>query len=305
MRTPLVSVVIPAYNGGELLRAAVDSVLAQDYASPFEIVVVDDGSTEPIEPFLAGTGDRVRIVRKENGGTASARNRGVREAQGDYLAFLDQDDLWDPHKLSRQVPLFQHDDVALVHAGARFVDNAGNVTSILTGDPDLTTHALLADCRLAVQTVVVRRSVLETLGGFDETLSGADDWDMWIRIVDRFRITAVPDALATIRVHSGNQSRDADLMYASAERVMNKHRTIHGSCAACERALRRAERANRAAYYGRLREQARIEAAQGHRRAALHLTAQAVKRNPRALLETPAHHLRRLRSRGSRVDGAE
>ena len=305
MKAPLVSVVIPAFNGGALLRAAVDSVLAQDYLVPYEIVVVDDGSTDPVEPFLADAGERVRIVRKDNGGTASARNRGVREAQGDYIAFLDQDDLWDPHKLSRQVPLFRHDDIALVHAGARFVDTSGHVTSILEGDPNLTTHELLADSRLAVQTVVVRRSVLETLGGFDESLSGADDWDMWIRIIDRFRITAVPDALATIRVHPGNQSRDAELMYSSAEQVMAKHRRIHGSCAACDRAFRIAARANRAAYYGRLRERARTAAAQGDRRASLQLTVRALKRNPRALLETPVHHVRRLMQHGSRVDGAE
>jgi glycosyltransferase involved in cell wall biosynthesis len=292
---PLVSVVIPAYNGGALLRAAVDSVLAQDYAAPTEIVVVDDGSTEPIEAFLADVVDRLRIVRQDNAGTAAARNRGVREAGGEYIAFLDQDDLWDPHKLSRQVPLFRDDEIALVHAGARFVNTDGDVTSIVTADPDLDTHALLAACRLAVQTAVVRRSVLMELGGFDESLSGADDWDMWIRIVERFRIAAVPDALATIRVHPGNQSRNAELMYSSARQLMAKHRDMHGSCDACRRALRHAARANRASYYGRLREQARAAAATGDRSTAIRLTAKALSRHPRALVETPLHHLRRAR----------
>lgn len=305
MSIPLVSVVIPAYNGGPLLRAAVDSVLAQDYPAPTEIVIVDDGSTEPIEPFLAEVAERVRIVRQTNAGTAAARNRGVRESRGEVVAFLDQDDLWDAHKLSTQVPLFREDAIAMVHAGVRFVDTTGSVTSVLAADPDLDTHTLLADSRLAIQTVVLRRSVFDELGGFDESLSAADDWDMWIRVIDRFRIAAVPEVLATVRVHPGNQSRDAELMYTSAARVMTKHRAIHGSCAACDRALRRAERKNRAAYYGRLRAEARAHAAAGHRLAALRLTARALARNPRALLETPAHHLRRAKSPRSGLDGAK
>jgi glycosyltransferase involved in cell wall biosynthesis len=291
---PVISVVIPAYNGGALLRAAVDSALAQDYPVPTEIVVVDDGSTERIEPFLDGVPDEVRVVRQANAGTAAARNRGIRESRGEYVAFLDQDDLWDANKLSWQVPKFSDDSIALVHAGARFMNTAGEVTSIVTADPSLDAHALLADCRLAVQTAVVRRSVLDELGGFDESLSGADDWDLWIRIVAQHRIAAVPETLATIRVHPGNQSRNAELMYDSARQVMSKHRDMHGSCAECERALKYADRKNRAAYYGRVREQARAEAASGHRFAALRLSLRALVRHPWALLETPLHHLRRL-----------
>ena len=304
MNPPLVSVVIPAYNGGDLLRAAVGSVLAQDYAAPTEIVVVDDGSAEPIEPSLADVADRVRVVRQANAGTAAARNRGVREALGEYVAFLDQDDLWDAHKLSRQVPLFRDDTIALVHAGVRFVDAAGTVTSVLEADPGLDTHALLADSRLAVQTVIARRAVFDTLGGFDESLSGVDDWDMWIRIADRFRIAAVPEVLATVRVHPGNQSRDAELMYSAAQRVIAKHANLHGECQACRRAQRAAAAANGRAYYGRMREAARAAAAAGDRRGALRLTAKGLRRNPRALVETPRHHLQRL-TRRSRLDGTE
>jgi GT2 family glycosyltransferase len=179
------------------------------------------------------------------------------------------------------------------------------VTSVLQGDPALDTHALLADCRLAVQTVVMRRAAFESLGGFDESLSAADDWDLWIRAVERFRIVAVPEVLATVRVHPGNQSRNAELMYSSARQLMAKHEHIHGSCDACRRALRHAARANRASYYGRLREQARALAAKGDRAGALRLTARALSRNPRALLDTPLHHLRRRTRHGSGLDGAQ
>jgi glycosyltransferase involved in cell wall biosynthesis len=289
---PLVSVVIPAYNGGELLRAAVDSVLAQTY-EPIEIVVVDDESPEPIEPFLTEVLDRIRVVRQANTGTAGARNRGVREARGEFVALLDQDDLWDPDKLARQMPKFDDPAIALVHAGARFVNTEGMVTSTVTADPNLDTHRMLEACHLAVQTAVIRRSVLGDVGLFDTSLSAADDWDMWIRIIDRFRVAAVPEPLATVRVHPGNQSNNAELMYSSAQQLLAKHAHIHGSCRECRQALRKAALANRQSYYGRLRHQARDRAAAGDRAGALRLTARGLRRHPGALIETPLHYLRR------------
>jgi glycosyltransferase involved in cell wall biosynthesis len=296
MTVPLVSVVIPTYNGGALLRAAVDSVLAQDYFAPIEVVVVDDGSTQPVEPLPADLGTRVvRLIRQPNAGTAAARNRGISAARGEYVAFLDHDDLWDADKLSRQIPKFSESEIALVHAGARFVDTTGEVTSLLPGEPGLDVHDLLADCRVAVQTAVVRRTVFDEIGMFDESLSAADDWDMWIRIADRYRVTAIPEPLATIRVHPGNQSRDAELMYGAARRLLAKHAQLHGPCEHCRVARHTADVASRRAYYERLREQARAAGASGDRAGAVRLTARALRRNPRALVTTPAHHLRRLR----------
>ncbi len=297
MTSPLVSVVIPAYNGGAMLRTAVDSALAQTYA-PIEVVVIDDGSTEDVAALLGPVADSIRLVRQANAGTAAARNRGIHESRGDFVALLDQDDWWEPDKLARQMPAFDDPAVALVHSGARFVDVDGHVTSEVTADPGLDTHALLAACRLAVQTAVMRRDALRVVGDFDESLSAADDWDMWIRFVDRFRLAATPYTLATIRVHPGNQSRNAELMYSSARQLMAKHRHIHGSCRKCRRALRQATIANRAAYYARRRAEARVLSAAGHRAAALRVTAIAVRRNPLALVRTPLHHLRARRFSG-------
>jgi glycosyltransferase involved in cell wall biosynthesis len=300
MTSPLVSVVIPAYNGGSLLRAAVDSVLAQTY-SPIEVVVVDDGSEEDVGALLEPVADRIRLIRQTNAGTAAARNRGISKSRGDFIALLDQDDLWDSEKLALQMPAFDDAAVALVHSGARWVDVNGRVTSELQADPTLDTHALLADCRVPVQTVVIRRSALNLVGEFDESLSAADDWDMWIRFAERFRLAAVPHTLATIRVHPGNQSRNAELMYRTARQLFAKNRKIHGSCPQCRRALRRASIANRAYYYGRRREEARALVAAGHRGAALRVTARAISRNPRAVVTTPAHF---LGGRSSHLDSA-
>ena len=104
---PLVSVIIPTYNRAEIIEEAVDSVLAQDYKD-FELIVVDDGSTDNTSEVLATYGDDIRVLYQENKGVSAARNRGISEAAGKLIAFLDSDDLWMPQKLTTQVEFFRH-----------------------------------------------------------------------------------------------------------------------------------------------------------------------------------------------------
>jgi len=110
--TPLVSVIIPAYNATAFLGETLDSVLAQTYPN-LEIIVVDDGSTDDTPDLLGSYGDRIRVLRQANSGQATARNHGAREAHGELLAFLDSDDLWDPDKIARQVELLDRFPTAL------------------------------------------------------------------------------------------------------------------------------------------------------------------------------------------------
>ncbi len=111
---PIISVVIPTYNRAAFICRAVDSALGQTYA-PLEVVVVDDGSKDDTREVLRKYGDRIRYVAKENGGVSSARNVGVREATGEYIAFLDSDDTWVPEKLAVQMDIFRaHPDYGMV-----------------------------------------------------------------------------------------------------------------------------------------------------------------------------------------------
>jgi GT2 family glycosyltransferase len=291
---PLISVVIPAYNGGDLLCQAVDSVLAQTMAD-FELIVVDDGSTDGSAQRLPAD-DRLVLIRQRNTGTAAARNAGIAAATGEWVALLDQDDRWYPDKLERQLP-YLTGDVDLAHSGADFVDAAGRVTSTVHADPALDVHALLSWCQLVVQTALIRRTVLAEVGGFDQELSGADDWDLWVRIADHHRLRATPDVLAAVTVHPANQSNDAELMFGAARRLIRKHRRLHPGCWSCRRARARASWRNRAEYYGRLRGQARTAAAAGRRLQALWLTCKALYRHPGALIDTPRHYRARARSR--------
>jgi GT2 family glycosyltransferase len=209
---PLVSVVIPAYNAQQYVRAAVESALAQTYR-PVEVIAIDDGSTDDTAPILAQYGDRIRRIHQANAGLSAARNAGIRAAAGEWVAFLDADDLWDARKLEVQMAAAEP-GVDLLHSDCRLVDADGNVRRANlrheghVGSPGLAD--MLVRNHVLVLTAVVRKEVLEAAGGFDErNRLGAEDWQLWLRLAAqgrRFRY--VNQVLASYRVHGGNMSRD-------------------------------------------------------------------------------------------------
>src|SRR5438034_9298591 len=126
-----VSVIIPTYNYARYLAAAIESALAQTYA-PLEIIVVDDGSTDDTLRILGAYGNRLRVLRQANQGAGAARNAGIAAARGEYVAFLDSDDLWHPRKLELQLARFASDpDLGLVHCGVEVLDEQGRTTGFL------------------------------------------------------------------------------------------------------------------------------------------------------------------------------
>jgi glycosyltransferase involved in cell wall biosynthesis len=240
---PLVSVIIPAYNGQEYIREAIQSVLAQTYR-PIEVLVVDDGSPINMREAVSGFGPEVRYLRQENGGTASARNTGWRAAGGEFIALLDQDDLWLPQKLERQVPRFAEDPrIGLVTAWMEVFDTT-------TGDPkgtykppaEMTVHDMLGHELPPVQTMIFRRSALEKIGGFDPSLRGTDDWDVNIRLAAEFRVVTVQEVLGRARMHDSQQGSNGEQMYRNSIRVLDKHRNVHANCAQCRQALEKSRR---------------------------------------------------------------
>lgn len=214
--SPLVSVVVPVFNAAPYLRESIDSVLGQDYPA-IELILVDDGSDDGSVEILRSYGNRVRLIDQPRAGPAAARNRGVRAARADYIAFQDADDVWMPGKLRAQMRFMQmHPEFHIVFGqfafwnpdpeGAypdpfRFIDqpDAWEVKQPLSGC--LYADELLDSC-IAMITPVVRREVFDVLGGFDEQLLGGSDYDFWLRATHRFLAHKLPLCLAAYRLQT-------------------------------------------------------------------------------------------------------
>lgn len=198
---PLVSVIIPAFNRAATIERSVCSVLTQDYAS-LEVIVVDDASTDGTVAVLSSCTDpRLRVVRQPvNGGAAAARNRGIQEARGSFVAFLDSDDEWLPGKLSRQMELFARADgrLGLVCTGLEWV-SAGNEKTVIRPEREGMIYEAMLQSNVLVGasgTAVIRRAVLDMIGGFDTQLPAIEDYDFFLRICRLFEVACIPEPLA-------------------------------------------------------------------------------------------------------------
>ncbi|MGB6363153.1 MAG: glycosyltransferase family A protein [Thermoanaerobaculia bacterium] len=224
----LVSVIVPIFNRQELVATALDSILEQTYRS-LEIVAVDDGSTdgtqEILDSYAARFPDLITVIRQPNSGPAVARNRALGQARGEFIAFLDSDDVWLPSKLELQLPRFAP-EVGLVYSALQEVDADGRVLTTVHCDQqmrgDVYRHLLVRN-RMTGGTVVIRRSVLETVGVFDESLRAAENWDLWIRISKAFAVDFVDQPLLQYQKHEDRLSLDRPRMQAAAEAVLAKH----------------------------------------------------------------------------------
>ncbi len=213
--SPLVSVVVANYNYGRFLPEALESVLAQTYEN-VEVTVVDDGSTDESREVLRRYESRVRVISQENQGVSAARNRGIAESTGTLIAFLDSDDVWLEDKLARQVELFDDDSVRMVYTGLRYVDIDGrDLGTMLDGSCGdvLEELALLRGPGVPAtgSTAVIRRSALEKVGLFDESLSTSADWDMWRRIACHYSIELVREPLVLYRQHESAMHNNVDV----------------------------------------------------------------------------------------------
>jgi glycosyltransferase involved in cell wall biosynthesis len=186
----LVSVIIPVYNGEETICRAIDSVLGQSYRER-EVIVVDDGSTDSTVELLRNYGSKIRLVEQKNGGVASARNHGIKLAQGEYVAFLDADDFWVQEKLAIQIEILgRHPSVGLTFSNLEVVNKKGERLGI-TYVPSHSRNApswedlLTEGPRVLASTVLARREMILTAGGFDADLftsRGYEDRDLFLRL---------------------------------------------------------------------------------------------------------------------------
>jgi glycosyltransferase involved in cell wall biosynthesis len=209
-----VSVIIPAYRAAHTIGRALDSVLSQT-RPPAEILVIDDGSPDDIASALVPYGARVRLHRQPNGGASSARNRGIDLATGEWVAFLDADDYWEPHKLERQLALLErHPEIGLI-AGHFFLQQPGEPR--YANDPPSSRHldrvlsvrgaeTLTVARKIWTSTVLVRRSLLGAQR-FDTSLPTAEDVDLWIRLALAAPVYLLSEPLATAVLEAGSLSR--------------------------------------------------------------------------------------------------
>ena len=208
-----VSVIIPAYNGDRYIAEAIDSAIEQTYKGEYEIIVVDDGSTDNTFRVVEQYGDRVNYLSQKNQGVAASRNFGLAAARGKYIAFLDQDDIFLPHKLSSQVALLEEDpDLGMVNSGWQIVDESGVALSAVQPwqhIPDLSCDNLLIWKPVFLGAMLFRRSWLERARGFDTTLEQTPDVDLVMRLAMMGCNAAwVEEITVKYRQHEANASKN-------------------------------------------------------------------------------------------------
>ena len=223
---PRVSVVIPAYNAMRYLPQTVASVLAQTFGD-FEVLIVDDGSQDDTAGWAAAHPDaRVRLVARPNGGAAAARNTGVQHAAGEYVAFLDADDLWQPTKLEQQVARADADpEVGLVDCWISYIDGEGEpIGKVMTQhlEGDVWAHMVEYNLVRCGSTPLVRRRLFDEVGSFDEGFRYAEDWEMWIRITARYKFAVVKEPLVAYRQHANNKHKNYQSLLPTLCRIIEK-----------------------------------------------------------------------------------
>lgn len=221
---PRVSVIIPAYDAAHFLGDAIESVLAQTYRD-FEIIVVDDGSTDETAAITGRYGSTVRCIHQENAGVSAARNRGLALSRGQYIAFLDADDSWLPSKLEKQMAALEASPGSMLcHTATHIVfPDFVSRSAILDDLPGPVLHNLLLwGNAVNLSTAVCDRSLFDLAGGFDPELSQCADWDLWIRFAMLTGFVYLSEPLANYRQHESNMSRNAPLLERDSLRVLEK-----------------------------------------------------------------------------------
>lgn len=234
------TVVVPVHDGAAFVAETLDSVLAQREVA-LELVVVDDGSKDATPEVLARYADRARVLRQECSGVSAARNRGAAEARGRVLAFLDQDDVWEPDLAATLLGALDADaELVLVHADSWVVDARGRAHArrgrFLPPARGAAFRTLLARNTVPIESTLVRRAAFERAGGFDPELRYLEDWDLALRLARAGRFGFVDRPLARYRVHARNLSHALEPMLREELLLHERVRARCGPLAAGEEA---------------------------------------------------------------------
>ena len=198
---PAISVIIPTYNRAHMVAEAIETVLNQ-HLQAYELIIVDDGSTDETQKVLAGYNAAITVIRQANKGVSAARNQGIQSARGDLIAFLDSDDLWQPGKLACQFEFFQNRPDALIcQTEEIWIRNGKRVNPKKrhrkpSGDIFAPSLEL---CLVSPSAVMMRKSLFKKVGLFDETLPACEDYDLWLRVACRYPVTLIDQPLVIKR----------------------------------------------------------------------------------------------------------
>jgi glycosyltransferase involved in cell wall biosynthesis len=211
-----ISVVIPAFNAERFIPRCLQSVFAQTLP-PEEVIVVDDGSTDDTAKFARELG--ATVIRRSNGGLSAARNTGIHNSTGEWIALLDADDIWAPEKLERQASCMRPETV-LSYTGIRIFDDLGIREEVPAVMP-ATAKKMLRYCNpITASSVLVRREAVARDGGFREDIRACEDWEMWVRLKKAGQFAVVIDSLTDYYVYPGSLSANPDRMLQALDRII-------------------------------------------------------------------------------------
>ncbi len=223
---PLISVVIPVYNGEKTIRETIESVINQTFGD-FELIVIDDGSHDSTLDIVKGIPDsRLKVFSFPNAGLAASRNRGIKVACGDYISFIDADDLWTPDKLEAQLKALQtHPQAAVAYSWTDCIDESGQFCrrgNHITVQGNVYAQLLLTDFIENGSNLLIRSQAFQNVGYFDESLPAAEDWDMWLRLAANYEFVVVPSPQVLYRLSATSMSANVVRQEAACLRVIEQ-----------------------------------------------------------------------------------
>jgi len=226
-----VSIIIPTYNRADVLPMAIDSILAQTYKN-YEVIIVDDGSTDNTKDILKHylKKPNVHYIYQDNKKQAAARNTGIRCSKGEYIAFLDSDDLWYPEKLGLQVRILdKNNDAGMVYSNQMLIDNSLNNKGVkyspkILKSGNIFKELLLRKFYCSLPTVLIRKSVLDDVGLLDEGLRNAlEDWELTLRVTRKYKVACIDKPLLKRRIHDEATENYFEIRINNHQAILEKY----------------------------------------------------------------------------------
>ena len=223
---PIISVIIPIYNGEKTIRETIESVLNQTFKD-FELIAVDDGSTDQTVEIINRIQDsRIKLFSYPNAGLSTSRNRGIAKASGEYISFIDADDLWTADKLESQLKALQENpQAAVAYSWTDCIDESGKFLrrgGYINVTDDVYERLLLIDFVEGGSNVLIRKHVFAEVGGFDESFNAVEDWDMWLRLASHYRFVTVPSRQIFYRQSVNSMSTNVLKMEVASLRIIER-----------------------------------------------------------------------------------